>query len=436
MMNQAVNALVPPRPYRHFKRIEGEIGTQVISDLPAENAAGEQVHNERRVHKPGGRVHVRDVRDPAPVRRHSVEAAVQQVRRPVRGIAGHRGARRLPPAPRAADPQVAHQPLHRVACHRNAFPVQLQPHFPGSVNLSSYLAFPYLHDLVLHDGIPGFPCRRLRLAFLREVIRRHGKLQDRADRLDAKPVPVRVNELDWRGSLGSSSRAKYALAALRISFARRSSRTSRSSSVIRLLSTVVVPGRWPPSISACFSQPRSASGWTSSCRPTRAISPRPLPSRSRTSSTNFTARSRSSSGYFRCAAMTLNPPRYQSLQPSRGDPFLIEAAGWAARQGIGQFIDLGAGLPASPSVHQAARAVRPAARVAYVDIDPVVLSHAVALLATDDGVTAVAADLRDPAAVLAYPELRAVIDLREPGVRHPRRGPALPRRRCRPAGDR
>jgi hypothetical protein len=42
--------------------------------------------------------------------------------------------------------------------------------------------------------------------------------------------------------------------------------------------------------------------------------------------------------------------------------------------GIGQFIDLGAGLPASPSVHQAARAVLPAARVAYVDIDPVVLS--------------------------------------------------------------
>ena len=52
----------------------------------------------------------------------------------------------------------------------------------------------------------------------------------------------------------------------------------------------------------------------------------------------------------------------------------------------------------------------PAARVAYVDTDPVVLSHARALLATSDGVTAVAADLRDPPAVLADPELRAVID--------------------------
>ena len=104
----------------------------------------------------------------------------------------------------------------------------------------------------------------------------------------------------------------------------------------------------------------------------------------------------------------LYPPLPALVRENRA--FLIEAVGWAARQGIGQFIDLGAGLPAAPSVHQAARAVRPAARVAYVDIDPVVLAHAVALLATDDGVTAVGADLRAPAAVLGHPDLRAVID--------------------------
>ena len=93
-----------------------------------------------------------------------------------------------------------------------------------------------------------------------------------------------------------------------------------------------------------------------------------------------------------------------------GEPGVPHRGGrWAARQGIGQFIDLGAGLPASPSVHQAARAVLPAARVAYVDIDPVVLTHAVALLATGDGVAAVDADLRDPAAVLGHQDLRAVI---------------------------
>ena len=106
------------------------------------------------------------------------------------------------------------------------------------------------------------------------------------------------------------------------------------------------------------------------------------------------------------------PPLRDLVRENRA--FVIQAVGWAARQGIGQFIDLGAGLPASPAVHQAARTVMPVARVAYVDIDPVVLAHARALLATSDGVTAVAADLRDPGAVLADPQLRAVIDPARP----------------------
>ena len=73
---------------------------------------------------------------------------------------------------------------------------------------------------------------------------------------------------------------------------------------------------------------------------------------------------------------------------------------------IGRFIELGAGLPASPAVHQTARAVLPSARVVYVDNDSVVLAHSRALLAKDEGVAAVAADLRDPATVLADPQLR------------------------------
>ena len=40
----------------------------------------------------------------------------------------------------------------------------------------------------------------------------------------------------------------------------------------------------------------------------------------RISKTIFTARSRSSSGYFRCAGMTLHPSRDQSLQDPRGGP--------------------------------------------------------------------------------------------------------------------
>ena len=110
--------------------------------------------------------------------------------------------------------------------------------------------------------------------------------------------------------------------------------------------------------------------------------------------------------------LAIYPPLRDLVRENRA--FVTQAITWAARQRIGQFIDLGAGLPASPPVHRAARAVLPSARVAYVDIDPVVLSHARALLTSDDGVTAVAADLRDPAAVLAHPELRAVIDPARP----------------------
>ncbi len=93
--------------------------------------------------------------------------------------------------------------------------------------------------------------------------------------------------------------------------------------------------------------------------------------------------------------------------------FLIRAIDWVARQGINQFIDVGSGLPTMTNTHEAARAVRPAARVAYVDNDPVVISHARALL-SGDGVVAVPGDLREPAAILANPSLAKVIDLREP----------------------
>ena len=105
------------------------------------------------------------------------------------------------------------------------------------------------------------------------------------------------------------------------------------------------------------------------------------------------------------------PPLAEMARENRA--FLGEAVAWAAREGIGQFIDLGAGLPAPPAVHQVAQAILPGARVAHVDVDPMVLAHVRALLA-DPGVAAVAADLRDPAVVLADPELRAVIDPAEP----------------------
>jgi S-adenosyl methyltransferase len=94
--------------------------------------------------------------------------------------------------------------------------------------------------------------------------------------------------------------------------------------------------------------------------------------------------------------------------------FLAAAVQHVAGAGIAQFLDVGAGLPTSPSVHECARAIIPGARVAYVDNDPVAVTHAQALLATGDGVIAVEGDANEPEAILASPPVAAVIDLAEP----------------------
>jgi S-adenosyl methyltransferase len=71
--------------------------------------------------------------------------------------------------------------------------------------------------------------------------------------------------------------------------------------------------------------------------------------------------------------------------------------------GVRQFLDIGTGLPAANNTHEVAQGAAPECRVVYVDNDPVVLSHAKALLASGpEGATAyVDADLRDPEAILA-----------------------------------
>ena len=96
--------------------------------------------------------------------------------------------------------------------------------------------------------------------------------------------------------------------------------------------------------------------------------------------------------------------------------FLATAARWlAAECGIRQYLDLGSGLPADGSnTHQVVHAVSPACGIAYVDIDPVAVAHAGALLATGERVQAVRGDLADPAAILAEEKVRRVIDPGKP----------------------
>ena len=94
--------------------------------------------------------------------------------------------------------------------------------------------------------------------------------------------------------------------------------------------------------------------------------------------------------------------------------FVTRAVRYLAQQGITQFIDVGSGLPASPNVHETARAVTPTAQVVYVDHDPVVLAHARALLAVDHQVSVVAGDIRDPGSIFTQAAASGVIDSSTP----------------------
>jgi len=70
---------------------------------------------------------------------------------------------------------------------------------------------------------------------------------------------------------------------------------------------------------------------------------------------------------------------------------------------VRQFLDIGTGIPSANNTHEVAQSVAPAARIVYVDNDPVVLTHARALLTSDPaGATDyIDADLRDPKGILA-----------------------------------
>jgi hypothetical protein len=74
----------------------------------------------------------------------------------------------------------------------------------------------------------------------------------------------------------------------------------------------------------------------------------------------------------------------------------------AAEAGIRQFLDIGTGLPSSNNTHEVAQRAAPDARIVYVDNDPIVLSHAQALLtSTPEGACAyVDADIRDTGKIL------------------------------------
>jgi hypothetical protein len=88
----------------------------------------------------------------------------------------------------------------------------------------------------------------------------------------------------------------------------------------------------------------------------------------------------------------------------------------AEEAGITQFLDLGSGLPGVGNVHEIAQDVNPAARVVYVDNDPIVLAHGRALLnSTPEGKAVyIDADMREPEKILEHPVTRDLLDFTKP----------------------
>jgi hypothetical protein len=94
--------------------------------------------------------------------------------------------------------------------------------------------------------------------------------------------------------------------------------------------------------------------------------------------------------------------------------FLARAVRFLAGQGVRQFLDIGTGIPTANNTHEVAQRIAPDSRIVYVDNDPVVLSHAKALLkSTPAGACAyLDADLRDPDAILV--EAAQTLDFTKP----------------------
>jgi len=106
----------------------------------------------------------------------------------------------------------------------------------------------------------------------------------------------------------------------------------------------------------------------------------------------------------------IHPGMRELLFSSRG--YAADAVARSARGGVGQYLNIGSGLPTTPATHGTARALRPDARVVYVDRDPVVTDHGRALV--PPGVRFAAGDLAEPEAILASADVAGFLDLSRP----------------------
>jgi S-adenosyl methyltransferase len=112
------------------------------------------------------------------------------------------------------------------------------------------------------------------------------------------------------------------------------------------------------------------------------------------------------------AIATMTPNVGDTMRANRA--FLRRAVRFLVSQGISQFLDIGSGIPTVGNVHEVARDADPAARVVYVDVDPIAVAHSRAIIGEDPLTAVLQADARDVEGILADPDTRRLLDFDRP----------------------
>ena len=101
-----------------------------------------------------------------------------------------------------------------------------------------------------------------------------------------------------------------------------------------------------------------------------------------------------------------------AMRANRG--FLRRAVRYLLTRGVEQFLDVGSGIPTVGNVHEVAQRMNAAARVVYVDMDPVAVAHSQAILQGNPQTAIVEADARRPEQFLDHPDTQRLLDNGQP----------------------
>src|ERR1700742_3736270 len=111
-------------------------------------------------------------------------------------------------------------------------------------------------------------------------------------------------------------------------------------------------------------------------------------------------------------AVQAMPEVANGMRASRS--FLRRAVTTLVEAGVDQFLDLGSGIPTVGNVHEIAQRLNPAARVVYVDNEPIAVAHAELLLRDNENTASIMADIRNPERIAEHPDVCRLLDFTQP----------------------